>query len=109
MHKMKKILSLALLALVFGFSQTAFAQTVSVNECCWVDIKTGKRVPSVPSSGINHISDLEDLYRPTGKPWIADPGIALIAIDGKSARNTRTGQQYAKESDGCCVDIKTGK
>ena len=102
LFRLKTISSLIFFALLL-FAWTAFAKERS---CCWVDIKTGKKVPSVPDSGINHVGDLQDLL---GADKIHDPGIAIVSIDGKTARNTRTGKQYAKEPDGCWVDIKTGK
>src|SRR5437868_12823129 len=93
----------ALFVFSLALSQPIFSKEKG---CCWVDIKTGKKVPSVPDSGINHVSDLQDLL---GADKIHDPGIAIVSIDGKTARNTRTGKQYAREQDGCWVDVKTGK
>jgi hypothetical protein len=71
-------------------------------------VKTGKRVPTVPQTGIN-ISGVIDVKDPSGGSHTADPGVAIISADGKSARNSRTGKQYAREPDGCWVDVKTGK
>lgn len=99
---MKTPFSLALLALVL-LAPAAFAKE---QECCWIDVKTGKQVPTVPSSGINHVSSIEEIH---GATKSFDPGIAMISVDGKSARNSRTGKQYAREPDGCWIDVKTGK
>ncbi len=50
-------ISVLLLALTFGLSQFANAQAqtpaASTGDCCWIDTKTGKFVPTVPLSGIN--------------------------------------------------------
>lgn len=78
----------------------------SDQQCCWIDIKTGKRVPTVPASGINYGRMVENLNN--GGAW-ADPGVAILSEDRTSATNTRTGQRYEKDSDGCWIDIKTGK
>lgn len=82
---MKKVVLLVFLGLTFGFSQTAFAK-----DCCWIDIKTGKRVPTAPASEANyyHLGDPEKA---------GEAGVALLSKDGKSARNSRTGQNYALE------------
>ncbi len=87
----RNLRAIALLLLVFGFSKTAFAE----KDCCWIDVKTGKRVPTVPATGINHIHDLQDIVG--GYNNAHDPGVAVLSRDGKSARNTRTGQNYALE------------
>ena len=98
---MKKDSSLALLALAVGFSQTAFAQTVAVNECCWIDAKTGKQVRTAPISGAN-----------LGAATLEGGGTAQMeGYDPKANRayNPKTGQNYAKEPNGCWIDTKTGK
>lgn len=98
---MKTTFSLTFLALL-SFAPAVFAE----QECCWIDVKTGKQVPTVPASGINYGSTVAVLDN--GGPW-HDPGVAVLGGDGKTARNSRTGRNYAKEPDGCWVDIKTGK
>jgi hypothetical protein len=66
--------------------------------CCWIDIKTLKKVPTAPLAGIN-----------TGLSDSPDAGIAIVSPDGKTAYNTRTKQNYALDEDGCWIDIKTLK
>ena len=57
------------------------------NPCrCWIDVKTGKRVRSVPFAGVN-----------TGLAATLDAGVAEVSSDGKTAFNTRTKQNYALE------------
>ena len=56
--------------LIFSFSQTAFAQKPCA---CWIDVKTGKLVVTVPA------------------------GDARLSLDGKTAFNPKTGQNYALE------------
>ncbi|MBI3704611.1 MAG: outer membrane beta-barrel protein [Rhizobiales bacterium] len=90
-------LSTCVLGLAFGFSQTAFAQDRCKN-ACWIDVKTGKSVPTVPLAGVN-----------TGMAATLNAGYAEISGDGKTAFNTRTKQNYAREANGSWIDVKTGK
>ena len=91
-----RCLPVIVLTLMFGFGQTAFAKE---QECCWIDVKTGKRVPTVPDAGINHMGitghEFRDFY---GGGEAHDPGVAVLSADRKSARNSRTGQNYALEA-----------
>jgi hypothetical protein len=89
-----KFASLVLLVVTFGLSQAAFAKE---KDCCWIDVKTGKRVPTVPQAGIN-FSGAIDVKSETGHHFTADPGVTIISHDGKTAHNSRTGQQYALEA-----------
>src|SRR5438105_15879384 len=95
---------------VFLMSQRAIAQiqgSTSETPCeCWIDVKTGKRVPSVPASGINYGRTVTNLDN--GGQW-SDPGVAVISEDGNSARNTKTGQNYAKEPDAWPTEKKASK
>jgi hypothetical protein len=61
---------------------------------CWIDIKTGKRVPTVPANAINYGNMVAVLDN--GGPWVGT-GVAVLSKDGKSARNSKTGQNYALE------------
>jgi hypothetical protein len=65
---------------------------------CWVDVKTGKKVRTIPYAGVN-----------TGIAASLDAGVAILSIDGKTASNTRTKQNYALDVDGCWIDVKTLK
>ncbi|SRR6266571_1301060 len=79
--------SLALLALTSGLSQTAFAE----QDCCWIDVKTGEKVPSVPATRENITGNDPKLYEmfPTYGHTVLDP-------DGKHAFNTKTGQNFVR-------------
>src|SRR5207253_6271926 len=96
--------SFVLAASLALLSERAIAQdqsSTSQNPCeCWIDVKTGKQVPTVPSSGANYVKDPENAGLSS---------VALLSGDGKTARNSKTGQNYAKEPDGCWIDVKTGK
>src|ERR1700676_694226 len=92
------VVSLLLFASLVLSTRPAVAQdqgSASPNPCdCWIDVKTGKKLPLIPAAlgpGSYHDSDFQ------------------ISGDGKSAFNTRTGQNYAQEPDGCWIDVKTGK
>jgi len=88
-----KILSLTCLALL-SFAAAAFAK----EPCkCWIDVKTGKRVPSVPLSTV-----------PTNIPEQGKYAVEL-SNNGKTAFNPVTKQNYALEPGGCWIDVKTGK
>jgi hypothetical protein len=80
LHFARTLLAIVLLALTFGFSQSAFAK----EGCCWIDTKTGKEVPTVPRSGVN-------LY---GRD---SAGVAITSFsDPDNAHNTRTGQNFVR-------------
>jgi hypothetical protein len=89
-----KFSSVLLILLAIALSQAAFAKE---EECCWIDIKTGKRVPTAPDAGINHMGitghEFADFH---GGGETHDPGVAVLSNDRKSARNSRTGQNYAR-------------
>jgi hypothetical protein len=53
---------------------------------CWVDTKTGKPVPTVPLAGVN-----------SGMAATLNAGVAVVSADGRTAFNTRTKQNYARE------------
>src|SRR5574341_1591782 len=72
-------ISALLLALTFGFSQTAFAG----DECCWIDTKTGKQVNTIPGGC---------LYEDEGKLC---SGYATGG-DKDRAFNPKTGQNFAR-------------
>src|SRR5258708_31480014 len=77
---------------VFLMSQQAIAQdqgSTSQSPCeCWIDVKTGKQVPTAPISGANYVKDPENAGLSS---------VALLSGDGKTARNSKTGQNYALE------------
>jgi len=82
---MKKSLSLGLIALALAFSQLSFAK----EPCkCWIDVKTGKRVGSIPFLEGGRLPQ----YRQGG-----------TAFDPETKRN------FAMEPGGCWIDVKTGK
>lgn len=82
-------------ALIFGLGQPAFG----ASPCgCWIDVKTGKQVPSVPRAGVN-------MFAGAGE----DAGVAVVGGGGKTAFNSRNGKNYALDADGCWIDVKTGK
>jgi hypothetical protein len=65
----------------------------AAKRCCWIDVKTGKTVGSVP-------------FVPTGGKG---GNHAELSLDGKTAFNPTTGQNFARDQDGCWIDVKTGK
>ncbi len=80
-----------------ALAQTPPAPAVSDDGCCWIDTKTGKQVRTVPLSGVN-IGGL------------VDAGVAVIdSLEPKRAHNSRTGQNFFRQPDGCWIDTKTGK
>jgi hypothetical protein len=87
LFQVKKILSVISLALTFAFSQMAVAKE---KECCWIDVKTGKQVPTVPASGANY-------YRLDDPADAGQAGVALLSGDRKTARDSRPGKNYALE------------
>ncbi len=101
--------SLLLSAGVVFFVSTVTGQDApkdSKEECCWIDVKTGKRVRTAPASGINYGAMVANLD--AGGKWV-DPGVAVLSNDRERARNTKTGQNYARDNDDCWIDVKTGK
>jgi hypothetical protein len=52
---------------------------------CWIDVKTGKQVPTVPLAGVNVHMDST-----------VGAGVAVISDDRKTAFNTRTKQNFAR-------------
>ena len=70
--------------------------------CCWIDVKTGKRVATAPLSGIN-IGGIHEGAKPE------QHSIAIISDDRRTAYNAYTKQNYAKDKNGCWIDVKTGK
>ncbi|HSP61347.1 MAG TPA: outer membrane beta-barrel protein [Pyrinomonadaceae bacterium] len=100
-------ISFALFASLVLSARPAIAQdqvSASPNPCeCWIDVKTGGKVPTAPLSGIN----ISGVIGAEGTPQ--DPGIAMIGGDRKTAFNTRTKQNFALEPDGCWIDVKTGE
>jgi hypothetical protein len=87
-------ISFALFARLVLSARPAIAQDQEKPCQCWIDVKTGKKIPIIPAAlgpGSYHDSDFQ------------------ISGDGRSAFNTRTGQNYALEPDGCWIDVKTGK
>src|SRR6476620_5922650 len=91
--------SFVLLASLVLSTGSALAQKSTLGMCCWVDVKTGKRVATAPIAGVNISGVIEH----------AENGVAIVSPDGKTAFNPKTKQNYAKEPDGCWVDVKTGK
>jgi hypothetical protein len=99
-----------LAAAILGFSQPAVAQespssqgNTAPRPCqCWIDVKTGKKVPTVPLGG-KHTEHTEG----TGAAYAAND--VEMNLDGKTAFNTKTGQNYARQPDGSWIDIKTQK
>src|SRR5712692_3105060 len=81
-------ISLFLFANLVLSTRSAIAQdqsSTSQNPCgCWIDVKTGKRVATVPLSGKN-----------INPNTIADPGLAILSVDGKTAFNDVTKQNFA--------------
>ena len=64
---------------------TSAARAQQSREDCWVDIKTGKGVRTAPFSGVN-----------TGLAATLDAGTAEVSEDRQTARNRKTGQNYAR-------------
>ena len=95
----RTFLAIVLLALTFGFSQTAFAE----KECCWIDVATGKKTATIPLAGINMREESTKAA-----------GVAVVTGDDENgvpnrAKNTRTGKEYKKTPEGCWIDVATGK
>src|SRR6266480_4637686 len=86
------VVSAVLIALVFSPSlDRAMAQSPSTTSsrtpedgCCWIDVKTGKQVPTAPASGMN-------FGALTGRE-----GVATIDFDGIHAHNAKTGQNFVR-------------
>jgi|GEM_PF-941720 len=73
--------------------QSSTANASDKPKCCWIDIKTLKRVRSVP-------------FVPTGGKG---GNAAELSLDGKTAFNPTTGQNFALDENGCWIDVKTLK
>jgi len=65
----------------------------------WIDVKTGKTVATAPISGVNISGVIEG----------ANNSVAIVSEDRRTAFDSRTGRNFAKESDGSWIDVKTGK
>ena len=68
----RTVLAIVLLALMFGFSQTAFAK----EDCCWINVKTGKPVPSknlVPNGAEFNLSDPNNAHDSLGNNYLRVP------------------------------------
>jgi hypothetical protein len=76
---------------VIAQSGSTGVASTSQNSCrCWIDVKTGKRVGSVPTIP-------------------KAPGFAELSADGKTAFDPITKRNFALEPGGCWIDVKTGK
>jgi len=84
------------------FVAVIFPALATEDDCCWIDVKTGKQVPTAPISGVN-IGGIHEHATPE------QHSVAIVSDDRKTARNSYNGKNYARESDGCWIDIKTGK
>ena len=62
------------------------AQAQQQREDCWIDVKTGKPVPTVPLSGVN-------MY---GAVTTEGAGTAVLSEDRQTAHNPKTGKNYAR-------------
>jgi opacity protein-like surface antigen len=64
---------------------------------CWIDVKTGKEVPTIPRGSVY----LDESTYPRALRLDLDP-------DGIHAHNQKTGQNYVRQPDGRWIDAKTG-
>jgi hypothetical protein len=101
--------SAAMLCAIYLFpcaSVSAASVAHATNSCgpceCWIDVKTGKKVPTAPASAVNYATDTQTAAE-------GGVGVAHLGRDGKTAFNPETGKNYAREPDGCWIDVKTGK
>src|SRR2546423_9997876 len=95
------IVSLVVFASLTLFARPAIAQdqaSVSHNPCkCWIDAKTGKRVPTIPMGG-GHYEDISPGNEFTKRRWV--PDVSISALDPNRAFNSKTGQNYVREPNG---------
>src|SRR5665213_2477042 len=84
--------SACVLGLTFGFSQSAQAQTPSCD--CWIDAKTGNKVPTIPGGS---------LYEDGGQ---LHSGLQIGG--GNNAHNPKTGRNFTRINGGTWIDAKTG-
>jgi len=79
---------------------------VFTDECeCWIDVKTGKPVATMPLSGINISGKGQNV-----EGYDASGGVAMIdGSDPSRAFNAQTGQNFLRQPDDCWIDVKTGK
>ena len=62
------VFSPCLLVPTFGLGQTASAQK-ACKDACWIDVKSGKRVPTAPLAGVN-----------TSLDGMADAGVGVTLL-----------------------------
>ncbi|MBI1729816.1 hypothetical protein HYR53_04275 [Candidatus Acetothermia bacterium] len=78
-------LSWITILLVTSFLPVNVQAQATTREDCWIDVKTGKQVPTVPLAGVNMPEHATE-----------NAGVAIISDDRKTAINTRTGQNFAR-------------
>ena len=97
------LVGLACCALVvMFFGKPAHAQT----DCsCWIDVKTGTPVPTIPSGALYTETSVRPGTRITQTLLQSgvDPG------DPNAAHNPNTGQSFVRQPDGGWIDAKTGQ
>ncbi len=84
---------------------------------CWIDVKTGKPVrTSFKGSGYEQEPDGSWINPRTGEKVATSPVGSDVSVDGKTAFNPTTGQNYARglcpqqtARTYCWIDVKTGK
>src|SRR6185437_12818019 len=104
---MCKVLWIGILTAGCCASKIAFAQT---GDCCWIDAKTGERVPVVPKGGF-HVTPPTVFVpgNPYGVKGTLTPDVQIDPLNPNQAHNVKTGQNYVKQSNGCWIDAQTGK
>lgn len=103
MYRLLLITFILTASLTFS-SQMVMAQNKATTpqDCCWIDTKTGKQVPTVPLSGVNMGSAVTINGAGAAKYDDSDP-------KNIRAFNPKTGQNFYRDPDGCWFDSKTGK
>ncbi len=103
MNRCYQTVSIVVFALLFVVSSALMqeppAQAAS-GDCCWIDVKTGEFVPTVPLTGIN-----------LGGSAKVSGATQMDGEDPKAdhAFNPKTGQHFYHQPEGCWIDTKTGE